>query len=274
MNKVARPQGILRICSQCSRPLAPARPRPALLLTLTTPPSKPPTPSRPFTTTPLLQKKGGKQKSRDRDDSDSSSSKSSPAPTTAEDPYDFTDLEASISKAHTRLKDDLSQLRAGGRFNPAAIENLRVTLDKTSKSQIKLSDLAQVVPRGRTLNLIAGEKDHLKAISSAILSSDLSLTPQPDATNALQLNIPLPPPTKESRDQAVQQAVRAGEKAGDAVRNARGAMQKRLRGMQVAKSVRPDDLKKAGERMEKVVERGQGEVKRIVDAAKKVLESS
>lgn len=40
-----------------------------------------------------------------------------------------------------------------------------------------------------------------------------------------------------------------------------------------ATKARPDDLKKAADRMEKVVEKGSAEVKRIVDAAKKMLES-
>ena len=43
--------------------------------------------------------------------------------------------------------------------------------------------------------------------------------------------------------------------------------------MQVNKSARPDDLKKAGERMEKVVEKGVSEVKRIVESARKALEA-
>jgi len=37
--------------------------------------------------------------------------------------------------------------------------------------------------------------------------------------------------------------------------------------------VLPDDAQKASKRMEEVVKRGHGEVKRIVDGAKKVLES-
>lgn len=43
--------------------------------------------------------------------------------------------------------------------------------------------------------------------------------------------------------------------------------------MQLAKTARPDDLKKAGVLMEKVVEKGTGEVKKIVDGARKVLDS-
>lgn len=69
------------------------------------------------------------------------------------------------------------------------------------------------------------------------------------------------------------QATKAGETAGASIRNARGAQQKKLRAMQLAKSARPDDLKKAGAQMEKVVEKGTAEVKRIVDGAKKVLDS-
>lgn len=116
-------------------------------------------------------------------------------------------------------------------------------------------------------------QQHVKAVSSAIQGSSLSLTPQPDAQNPLQVNVPLPPPTAESRREAVKQATAAAEAANTAIRNTRGAQQKRLNAMKVAKSARPDDLKKAGERMEKVVEKGSAEVKKIVEAAKKVLES-
>lgn len=57
------------------------------------------------------------------------------------------------------------------------------------------------------------------------------------------------------------------------MRDARGKQQKKLRAMQLGRAARPDDLKKAGTQMEKVVEKGTAELKRIVDSAKKVLES-
>lgn len=145
---------------------------------------------------------------------------------------------------------------------------------KNSNQTVKLGDLAQVIPKGRTVQILVGEKDHLKPTSSAIQSSTLSLTPQPDPTgaNSLLLIVNIPPPTAESRRAVVNEAVTAGEKAGSSVRDARSKQQKKLRVMQVSKSARPDDLKKAGERMEKVVEKAQGEVKGIVERAKKVLE--
>ena len=58
------------------------------------------------------------------------------------------------------------------------------------------------------------------------------------------------------------------------VRNARGAMQKRLRAMELKKVVRPDDLKKAHKEMEKVVEKGVAGIKNSVNVARKTMELS
>lgn len=74
-------------------------------------------------------------------------------------PYDFAVLETEIANAHERLKTDLSKLRAGGRFNPEVLENLRVQPQKHDKQTLKLSDLAQVIPKGRTVQVLVGELD-------------------------------------------------------------------------------------------------------------------
>ena len=105
-------------------------------------------------------------------------------------------------------------------------------------------------------------------------SNELNLQPVPDAHNPLQLNVPIPPPTKESRDQALAAASKAGEAANVGVRNARGAMQKRLRAMELKKVVRPDDLAKAHKEMEKIVQKGVDDVKKAVDAARRTMEQS
>lgn len=226
---------------------------------------------RPFSTTLPLLKKGGKA-ARDESKAQAASQKDA-AP--AEDPADFSALEADIAAAVARLREDLSKLRAGGRFNPELLENLRVQPDKSSASKVRLSDVAQVVPKGRTVQVLVGEKDHVKPVSSAIQGSNLSLTPQPDptGTNPLLLVINIPPPTADSRKAAVAEAAKAGDKAATTIKDARGKQQKKLRTMQLNKTARPDELKKAGTAMEKVVEKGSGEVKKVVDAAKKALES-
>ncbi|KAJ5333273.1 uncharacterized protein N7506_007056 [Penicillium brevicompactum] len=224
--------------------------------------------SRSFAISPTLYKKKDKAKK---------SADPEPVETVnaAEDPFDLSQLHNGISTAVARLKDDLSKLRAGGRFNTAVLESLRVHLSKDSKDTIKLGDLAQVVPKGgRMVTLLAAEEDHLKPLTSAIVSSNLSLTPQPDPHNTLQLNIPIPPPTKESRDKNVQAAKQAFEKASGVVRDSRGALHKRLQDLQKKKLARPDDVRKAHDQMEKVTEQGHKEVKDAFDAAKKTLEQA
>ena len=44
--------------------------------------------------------------------------------------------------------------------------------------------------------------------------------------------------------------------------------------MELKKAVRPDDLKKAHKEMEKVVEKGHTDVKKVVDAARKAMEQA
>ncbi|OJJ99552.1 hypothetical protein ASPACDRAFT_61316 [Aspergillus aculeatus ATCC 16872] len=189
------------------------------------------------------------------------------------DPYDLSQLHDGISTALSSLKDDLSKFRGGGRFDINAIESLRVQLSKAKKETLRLGDLAQVIPKGgRLVTVLAAEEDHVKSIISAIISSNLSLTPQVDPHNALQLNVPIPPPTKESREQAVTMAKKAMEKAVTAVRDSRGVVHKRLQDMQKKKTARPDDVRKAQEQMEKLSEKGQKDVKEIFETAKKAME--
>ncbi|KAJ5449701.1 uncharacterized protein N7458_006150 [Penicillium daleae] len=254
----------LRVVSQCREPTQLLRfsvaPSPSLALRQ----------SRNFANSPALYKK--KEKATKKV---SHSDVESSAADAAEDPFDLSPLHSGISTAISRLKDDLSKLRAGGRFNTATLEGLKVQLGKDSQDSVKLGDLAQVVPKGgRMVTILVAEEEHIKPVTSAVVSSNLSLTPQADPHNALQLNIPIPPPTKESRDKNVQAAKQAFEKAASAVRDSRGAMHKRLQDMQKKKLARPDDVRKAHDHMEKATEKGQKDVKELFDAAKKSLEQA
>ena len=129
--------------------------------------------SRPFSTTSPWQKKGGKaarEASRETanasssgstsETSNSSNSNSSSGSGSSDDASDFSALEAEIQKAIEKLRGDLSKLRSGGRFNPDVLEALRVQLGKASGSaMVKLGDVAQVVPKGRVVQVLVGEQD-------------------------------------------------------------------------------------------------------------------
>ncbi|OJJ88919.1 ribosome-recycling factor [Aspergillus glaucus CBS 516.65] len=247
-----------------------SRPQPLLLLYNLAVPSG----RHAFSSSPPLYKKKDKSK-KGTLAAESEVTKSSNGVEASDDPFALSQLQDDIAAAVFRLKDDLSKLRAGGRLNTEAIESLRVQLSKGGKDTVKLGELAQVVPKGgRMVTILAAEEGHIKPISSAVISSNLSLNPQPDAHNSLQLNIPTPPPTKESRDKTVQNAKTAMEKASGTVRDSRGAVHKRLQEMQKKKIARPDDVRKAHDNMGKLTEKGQKEVKDLFEAAKKALKQA
>lgn len=84
--------------------------------------------------------------------------------TATDEAYDLSGLEAQILKAMEKLAHDLGELRAGGRLNPKVVEDLKVQLghagkDGHGKEAYRLGDLAQVVVRGRMLQVICGESD-------------------------------------------------------------------------------------------------------------------
>ena len=112
----------------------------------------------------------------------------------------------------------------------------------------------------------------MKSISSSILSSSLSLNPQRSTTNSLELTIHVPPPTAESRKHITLQALKAGTDAHGVIRMARGAHQKKLRAMGLSRTVGPDDLKRAQDKMEKAVEKANADAKKMTEEARKVLE--
>lgn len=243
------------------RPRAPTPSTTAILPTLSL---------RTLTTTPALYKKGKNTAPRD---SQKTGTKEAPAEW---DPEDFSALRAGIAKANDKLSADLAKLRSGGRFNPEILENMRVHLDKDSKKTHRVGELAQVIPKGgRSVMLLVGEKDHVKPIISAIQNSkELNLQPVPDPHNPSQLNVPLPAPTKESRDAALAAAHDVGEAAKAAITGARGVMQKKLRQMEIKETALPDELKKARKEMEKIVQGAVADVKKTVDAARKGMEQA
>jgi ribosome recycling factor len=102
----------------------------------------------------FLKKKGKAEREKEEDEAASSKSAE------VEDPYDFSTLDSGIEKVLSKLQNDLSKLRTGGRFNPEVLENLRVHLNKEGKNTERLGDLAQVLPKGgRSLMILVGEKD-------------------------------------------------------------------------------------------------------------------
>jgi ribosome recycling factor len=117
--------------------------------------------SRNFSISPSLCKKAGKA-NKAHAQTDSSPPVSNPGqPTPTDEAYDVSGLEAQVLKAIEKLTHDLSQLRGGGKLNPEIVEGLKVQLGTAGqgKETVRLGDIAQVVPRGRMINVVCGEEE-------------------------------------------------------------------------------------------------------------------
>jgi ribosome recycling factor len=112
---------------------------------------------------------------------------------------------------------------------------------------------------------------HVKHVQAAIRRASDSYGVELDTHNSSQLHVQIPAPTRESRAQAEAEATKVGEAANVAIKNARAATQKWLRAIELKKTHRPDDLRKAHKEMEKVVDKGKASIKDIVSAAQKAM---
>ena len=107
---------------------------------------------------------------------------------------------------------------------------------------------------------------------NAIAASPHSLNPQRSPRSPLELDVPLPPSTRESRRDDVAALGRVEEGAHHGVRKARAAHQKGLRAAKLARAVRPDELAQAQKAMERLVQEGNEEARELVRAARKAME--
>lgn len=119
-------------------------------------------PCRVFSSTRTLNKKGknakasGRNAGGDEDDA-SPSSKSKPSGKAVKvDPFDLEELKSDIAKALGDFKTFVASLSRDGRLKPDDIDGLRVKLDKGK--QERMSAVAQVIPKGRIMEIIVGDK--------------------------------------------------------------------------------------------------------------------
>ncbi|KAL9051350.1 MAG: hypothetical protein Q9206_004739, partial [Seirophora lacunosa] len=274
----------ISLCSQCRSALSPST---FSLQSVTTVRSQQQQQQRhPFITTPPhLSRQGGKKASKNTVSVNADKTSS----LDYANPSDFSALEANIETIVAGLRDNVKRIKPGG-VDVEAVGDVRVTLKKPGGSSssssssssdkggkgardvVKVGELAQVVPRGRVLVLLVGEKEHVRPLTTALAASPLALNAQPPSTHApLELHIPIPPTTTESRHAALSAVSAKGEAALFALREARGAQKKRLRQLKLAAKVGPDSMRRAEKELEKVNERGVAEVKKVVEAGRKAL---
>jgi ribosome recycling factor len=168
------------------------------------------------------------------------------------------DLKDGYEATVRDLVRDLGKLRTG-RANINMLDGVRVDYYGVPTP---ISQMATVsVPEARLLTVKPWEKGQAKAIEKAIVEANLGLNPQTDGDF---IRIPMPPLTEERRKDLVKIARKNGEESKVAIRKARHEAKDMLAALESDGDASQDDVERALEKVEKLVQAGGAEVDAII----------
>jgi ribosome recycling factor len=159
------------------------------------------------------------------------------------------DAEDRMEKALAALDRDFAKLRTG-RASTALVDGIKVDYYGTPTLISQMASVA--VPDSRTVTIQPWDKNAFGVVEKAILKSDLGLTPMNDGKI---IRISIPALTEERRKELVKVSRKYTEEAKVAVRNVRRDANESLKKLEKAKSITEDELKKAGDDVQKLTDK-------------------
>ena len=170
----------------------------------------------------------------------------------------FDAAEKAMKKIVEHLQSEFASIRAG-RANPSVLDKIMVDYYGTPTPIRQISQVA--VSEGRNLLITPFTPNDIKAISKAILASDLGITPTDDGKT---IRLVFPQPTEERRKLIAKDVKKLGDDAKVAVRNARRDLIEKCKTMKKNSEITEDDLKDAEKKAQKLTDRFNVEVDKIV----------
>lgn len=161
----------------------------------------------------------------------------------------ITKSEEQMRKSISFLKEDLSSIRAG-KANPKLVDKIQVSYYGT---MTPLSQIANIsVPEPRAIVIQPWDKNAMKEIEKAILSSDLGINPSNDG---IMIRLVIPQLTEERRKDLLKLVKKETENAKIALRNIRRDANEDFKKQEKDSVLTKDDHKKAEEEMQKLTDR-------------------
>jgi len=159
------------------------------------------------------------------------------------------DASTRMDKSVASLQQDLTKIRTG-RAHTSLLDHITV---EYYGSQVPLNQVGNVnVEDSRTLVVVPWEKDMVKPIEKAIMSSDLGLNP---ATAGTIIRVPLPPLTEERRKDLIRVVRNEAEGGRVAIRNIRRDALSDIKDMLKDKMIGEDDEHRAHEEVQKITDK-------------------
>ena len=182
-------------------------------------------------------------------------------------------MKAKLESAEKQMKKILEQLRSefasirAGRANPAVLDKIPVDYYGAPTPINQLANVA--VSEGRILLISPYDPSVIRAISKAILASDLGINPTDDGKT---IRLVFPQPTEERRRELAKTIKKYGEEAKVAVRNARRDLMDAFKKMKKDSTITEDDYSDAEKKVQKLTDRYTEEVeKTVADKEKEIM---
>ncbi|CEP07982.1 hypothetical protein [Parasitella parasitica] len=170
-----------------------------------------------------------------------------------------------FDKLISQLKEHLSVIRMG-RANPSLLDNVRVRIEH---SHFSLKDLAQVTVRDpQTLLVTVHDADYTSAVDKSIRDAGLNLNPIIDNK---AIRVPIPKPSKESRDKMAKLVSTTGEQSKHKVRSLRQDGMKQLK--QDYKHHSADEIKKLEKTVQNLTDKYNKAIDELLKAKIKEIQS-
>lgn len=145
------------------------------------------------------------------------------------------DARTRMGKTLDSLNTELAKIRTG-RAHPSLLEHVQV---EYYGSMVPISQAANVaIEDARTLTVTAWDKNMVKPLEKAIMTSDLGLNP---VTAGNTIRIPLPPLTEDRRVALGKVVHKEGENAKIAIRNIRRDANHHIKELLKNKDISEDD---------------------------------
>ena len=176
-------------------------------------------------------------------------------------------FEEKMKSSVEHLDRELAAVRAG-RANPAVLDKVSVDYYGAPTPIQQVASVA--VSEARTLTITPWDRTLLRAISKAIMASDVGINPIDDG-QTIRLNFPAP--TEERRKQLAKEVAKLGEEAKVAVRNIRRDAMDNFKKQQKASEITEDELKIAEKDLQKMTDDSCKELDKLLENKEKELMS-
>ncbi len=169
------------------------------------------------------------------------------------------DASVRMGKSVEALQKAFTKIRTG-RAHPSLLDQISVSY---YGSETPLAQVANVsVDDSRTLKVTPWEKDMVKAIEKAIMTSDLGLNP---TTQGVAIRIPLPPLTEERRKDLVKVVKNEAEQGRVAIRNIRRDANSEIKEALKEKMISEDEARSGEEKIQQITDKYIKEVEKHLE---------